>query len=1348
MIGAKTMFSSSAEMTLQDRFSTVFVLLYQLLALVVFAIVPILAFHWLRTPFLGVFVEHTLVSNGVGPREPGAWPGFQQGLNEFGFRLLEINGQAVRNAQQMQAELQKFSVGQTVSITVLTPEGTQKELQIVLTSFPAADQRALLFTPYFIGLVYLICSIWVYSLRRNDAAGRAFVMFSTSVALTLGTLFDLYTTHRLTPIWTLALAFSGWGMFTVAMVFPESFEAVRRRPLLRWLPGIPALWLTVSAFPTLYNLNDPLAYARVWRNEYAFSGLAVLTFLALLVVRFRLSPSPIIREQSRIILVGSAIGFGPVGAYLIGTSLSPAVRFQPVILIPMIAFPIATAYAILRYRMLNTDYIFSRATLYALLSVLTVAVYVLMVWGSSLIFGRMIPANDPFVVGAMVLILALGFNPTRLWLQATVDKLFFRGRAVYQERLERFSHDLTRTVELPKMIALLRAYVLETIKPSQVHIFLHDPLTDQYLAAPGEDDKPTTDIRFSINSALAQALKTEPNPIFLGGAEQLPSQLFPDRARLAILGAQLFIALPGQDYLTGWLALGARTTGEPYTRRDLAFGTALCEQAALAIQRAQVVFDLQRRVHEMNVLARVAQGANVTINFDDILELIFAQTTQVLTAQHFRITLFDTNTRTFSHAFYLDNDERLPERENIPLLDGLGLEQEVVRSQRAIITDDYLRECRHRNIIPALKGVYAWIGVPLNTGSETIGAISLASSDPSVRYTREQQEILQAIADQGAGAIVKTRLLQESQRRAQQLEILNQVGRSLTSTLDLDLLLHQILESAVEILNCEAGSLLMVDEATDELEFVVTTGPVASNLAGVRLPPGTGLVGKAVQTRQPVIDNNVQQSKEWFEKTDEQTGFVTRSLMVVPMEIRERVIGVIEVLNKQDGTPFSADDQRLVTAFTAQAAVAIQNARSFAMTDQALAAKVEELEVMQRIDRELNASLDLYRAMQITLDWAMKQSKASAGLVAVVEEAEEDHQMRVMASRGYPFDFADPQILGQLKTHPAIRQAVIAAGPNGNRTPQNQEQGILLQGGQSQLVVPIQREQHTIGLILLESEVPDSFNQETSAFVTRLSDHAAIAISNAQLYTAVEAANAAKSDFISFVSHELKTPMTSIQGYTDLLAKGAVGEVNEAQAGFLATIRANVKRMDRLVSDLADISRIEAGRLRLEYGAVPMQEVVDEVVHSIQSQMNEKEQTLILNVPGDLPPVWGDRTRLIQILTNLVSNAHKYTPPQGKIIIQAEQASNQWETHPEAAPAVVHVSVRDDGIGIRPEDKEQIFSKFFRSEDPKAREVPGTGLGLNITKNLVEMQGGQIWFESEFRQGTTFHFTIPIAETG
>jgi signal transduction histidine kinase len=184
--------------------------------------------------------------------------------------------------------------------------------------------------------------------------------------------------------------------------------------------------------------------------------------------------------------------------------------------------------------------------------------------------------------------------------------------------------------------------------------------------------------------------------------------------------------------------------------------------------------------------------------------------------------------------------------------------------------------------------------------------------------------------------------------------------------------------------------------------------------------------------------------------------------------------------------------------------------------------------------------------------------------------------------------------------------------------------------------------------------------------------------------------------------------------------------------------------MTTIVGDLADISRIESGHLRLEFNAVEIPSVVQEVIRAQQSSVDDKEQKLEIQIPGDLPPVWGDRTRLVQILVNLVSNANKYTPEGGTIIIEAERTANYWD--PDGATEVIRVAVRDTGLGMTPEDQAKIFTKFFRSGDPKAREAPGTGLGLNITRNLVELQEGKIWFESEYGKGTTFHFTIPIVD--
>jgi signal transduction histidine kinase len=299
----------------------------------------------------------------------------------------------------------------------------------------------------------------------------------------------------------------------------------------------------------------------------------------------------------------------------------------------------------------------------------------------------------------------------------------------------------------------------------------------------------------------------------------------------------------------------------------------------------------------------------------------------------------------------------------------------------------------------------------------------------------------------------------------------------------------------------------------------------------------------------------------------------------------------------------------------------------------------------------------------------------------------------------------------------------------------------LLATAHTQLVIPIRRETTVIGLLHLEST---SDSQVDIDFLTRLTDHAAIAISNAQLYGEVQRANVAKSDFVSFVAHELKNPMTSIKGYTELMSAGAVGPISDMQANFLNTIKTNVVRMNTLVSDLNDISKIEAGRLSLTYKVADVPTLIDDTVRSLKHQIEDKKQTLEILLPEKLPFIWADPTRIVQVLVNLLSNSYKYTPEAGVLQIGAEESNNHlWDTNDSTR--VVHIWVKDNGLGMTSEDQKKIFQQYFRTEYSKDMAT-GTGLGLNITKKLIEMQGGKIWFESEFRAGTTFHITIPVAE--
>jgi signal transduction histidine kinase len=249
------------------------------------------------------------------------------------------------------------------------------------------------------------------------------------------------------------------------------------------------------------------------------------------------------------------------------------------------------------------------------------------------------------------------------------------------------------------------------------------------------------------------------------------------------------------------------------------------------------------------------------------------------------------------------------------------------------------------------------------------------------------------------------------------------------------------------------------------------------------------------------------------------------------------------------------------------------------------------------------------------------------------------------------------------------------------------------------------------------------------------------------LYVDLARANDSKSEFVSFVAHELKTPMTSIKGYTDLLLGKIPGTINDQQQSFLGTIKSNIERMNTLVSDLNDVTKLQTGNFHMEFASVDLRSIITETLRPLQQQIDDKAQDIELRIPDNVPPIQADINRLIQVLTNLVSNAHKYTPHGGHLVITANVSEKKHTngSNGRSSEPVLHIAVQDSGIGMSDVDLAKLFTPYFRSDNPMAREQPGTGLGLTITRGIVEGHGGQIWVESTLGTGTTFHFTVPLA---
>lgn len=1363
------------------------------------------ALRWQQQPFLGFFPLRNLEIDSSESLIGADWPALDAGLAE-GDRLIALDGvdlDALAPGERVSAftdALRARSEGDTVAVTFLrdgdaAPEGAtcaplpdtnglqRCTLSLALGGMPTGDFASYFGVGWITALVLWLATVVLVLRHPRDVQVHTVALIAAAVAVFLAGRFDTLTTHRYAWVWLVTTNLLAGLLVMFALEFPYRLAAVQRAPVWRFAPVIAGLGVGGTA-AGLYFSSDASLNRASFTLSIGVLLLGSLIVSGVMLWRRTRSASPVVRNQSTIVLIGllpaiipMLIAFGWQG--VTGEGLNNLIVFNQVL---PVLFPLSAIYAVSQFRLVDTDRMITQSVLYAALLGLLTLSYWLVVTGVAMLIGRSTrdTALSPALIVASIFVVAMVFYPVRAALQRVIDAVYFRTRRAYQTYLEQFSREVTHAVSLSDVTSLIARSLEDTLAPTHVIVFVRDNVTYEY--RPQVDPAtgaPPTDITFAPESGLVHYLSERSSLLYLEEGRPLPLDVVSDRSRLAVLGAPVIVGLQGQRVLNGFMVIGPRRNNAPYLHEDLRFIESLSDQVALAVERAQAIDDLERRVRVQDVLSQVSRALNFAIDFDTLLELIYAQTIRVIDVPNFYIALRNPNVDELIYVFYNEGDERIAPMEGKRWRMGRDLMSEIVRTRQTVRTDDFARDSLARD--PRVKldnpNLKAWMGVPLlaDTGGGVLGVMVAATTEPNVTFNDDQLDLFWDIANLASSAIDKLQLFDKTQQRARQLSAINEIANQLASEMgNVDRLLHLITENAVQILGAEAGSLLLVDEDTGHLEFHVVVGGGGQDLIGTRIPAGSGLAGATVERGTPIIVNDPSRDARWYGDLDgpddlaaaldrgerydlasddaalDDAGFQSRAILSVPLMIGGRAIGVLQTINKADGSIFIDEDADLLETFAGQAAVAIENARLFDMTDQQLALRVQELDTMQRIDHELNRTLNLTSVVEITMDWALRKSGAEAGILAILDR--EQGELRIVASYGYqpgsPFGRRDDPAQMVYPTDRGIVGRVIRSAQPSLITDVSIDQDYeeTLEGCVAQLTVPLFSANRVIGVIVLESAREGQLDLLDLDFVARLAEHASPAIVNAQLFQELQRANQAKSEFVSFVAHDLKNPMTSMKGYTDLLLKGVVGPVNEQQSGFLSTILNNVTRMETLVSDLNDLTKQETGNMRLDIAPVDFREVIDETVQAQQRQIDEKEQELDIRVPFDLPAVLGDQTRLIQVMTNFVSNANKYTPPGGRITITAEAARNTWDPH--GPPQVIHCAVQDTGIGMSEDDLSQLFVPYFRSDNPKTREQPGTGLGLTITRGLIEQHGGRVWVESALEAGTTFHFTLPVvAET-
>ncbi len=489
-------------------------------------------------------------------------------------------------------------------------------------------------------------------------------------------------------------------------------------------------------------------------------------------------------------------------------------------------------------------------------------------------------------------------------------------------------------------------------------------------------------------------------------------------------------------------------------------------------------------------------------------------------------------------------------------------------------------------------------------------------------------------------------------RRLKELETLAGVGRHVTSSLDLDQVLAQVVEAAVNLTGAEEGALLLLDEQTDELVMRAAKNFDESFVRTFRLPSEDSLAGQVLRTGLPVtLDESTPQKIK--------TEYLVQSLVYVPLAVRGRVIGVLGVDNRNTQRLIPEHDQHLLQALGDYAAIAIENARLY--TD-------SETERTQ-------------------LDTLLHEIEDG---VMVVSDEQRIILINRMACEAFGIDpvGAVGQPLAAVIQNADARELLSGKGRKGE---------IALEDGRvfNAHLTPIAKVGHAVVI---------------------------------QDITQLKRIDRIKSDFVSTVSHDLRSPLTAILGYVELM--GRVGPVNEQQAEFIKRVRQSVQSITALIGDLLDLGRLEAG-FDTQKEATALQLIMRYAVDGLKQQSDAKHLSVLLDAPADLPSVLANPLRLRQMVTNLLDNAIKYTPQGGAVRLAARAEGDQ-----------VVMTVSDGGIGIPAADQPFIFDKFYRASNART-EFAGTGLGLSIVRSIVENHGGRVWLESKSGVGTTFTVVLP-----
>lgn len=596
--------------------------------------------------------------------------------------------------------------------------------------------------------------------------------------------------------------------------------------------------------------------------------------------------------------------------------------------------------------------------------------------------------------------------------------------------------------------------------------------------------------------------------------------------------------------------------------------------------------------------------------------------------------------------------------------------------------------------------IHSLLLLPLVAQDQVIGVLIFATVGEMRHFPESEVALARLMAGQLAAAITSFRITEKAQRRSAELSTLNDIAAAVTSSLNTREIYHLVMEKINEYFQVEAGSLLMLDEETNELVFVMTLEAGEEKLFGVRVPRGKGIVGSVAESQQYEIVHDVRADPRFYPLVSDSVGYEVTSILCVPIVVKGRTIGVIELLNKRHSA-FEEEEAQRLTRMAATIGVAIENARLFQQVTT----------VRDRVEAIVNSTND-----------GLLMGDMHGTVVAANPMAAQLFQSRKEQVIGQKLD----DLLARLRER-ALAISTPSWLNDDDRAPEVVDMEL---GGQPRRFI----RHYTLPV------------RETSgAEIGRLALFQDISKERelAQL----------REDYTGMLVHDLRAPLTAIMNGIMMVKRGLGGPISDQQQELLGIAHQGSQTMLEMVNTLLDIAKMEQGRMSLDLEPLSPYALIDETLDRLRVSAQDQKVQLQQQLSVGLPLIEADREKLVRVLQNLLDNAIKFSPGGSVVTLGAAYAHLRGDVDappsiPLSLPALgsgdwLLFWVRDQGPGIPSQYHERIFEKFGQV---RGRKVRGTGLGLTFCKLSVEAHGGQIWLQSAEGAGSTFALALPLTQ--